>query len=145
MATRTQILTEARTWIGTPYHHQGRCKGAGADCVGVVLGVARSLQVSSFNTTAYGRYPKGEQLRQLLHEHAVFVANDTPWLPAQIALMRFDSEPQHLGILSGKPDDLYLIHAYSNLGKAAEHRLADVWRARVLERFEFPLLTEGVS
>lgn len=142
MVTRTQIIAEARTWLGTPYQHQARCKGVGADCAGVVLGVARALQLSSFNTTAYGRYPLGDKLRQLLHEHAVPVEGDAPWLPAQIALMRFDSEPQHLGILSGTPQNLYLIHAYSNIGSACEHRLADVWRSRVIERFEFPQLVE---
>jgi cell wall-associated NlpC family hydrolase len=31
-ATREEIVTEARTWIATPYHKGGRIKGAGADC-----------------------------------------------------------------------------------------------------------------
>lgn len=29
---RDLVITEARTWIGTPYHHEARVKGAGADC-----------------------------------------------------------------------------------------------------------------
>lgn len=31
-ATRRLILAEARSWLGTPYHHQGFVKGAGVDC-----------------------------------------------------------------------------------------------------------------
>lgn len=32
MATRAAVVAEAATWIGTPYHHQGRVKGVGVDC-----------------------------------------------------------------------------------------------------------------
>ncbi len=38
--TRAALLTEARTWIGTPWHHQAAVKGAGCDCIGFVRGVA---------------------------------------------------------------------------------------------------------
>ena len=27
-----KVLVEAMTWLGTPYHHHGRVKGAGVDC-----------------------------------------------------------------------------------------------------------------
>lgn len=30
--TRTRLLAEARTWIGTPYHPDARVKGVGVDC-----------------------------------------------------------------------------------------------------------------
>ncbi len=30
--TRSGVLTEARKWIGTPWHHQGRINGVGVDC-----------------------------------------------------------------------------------------------------------------
>lgn len=29
---RAAIVAEAKTWIGTPYHHQAHVKGAGVDC-----------------------------------------------------------------------------------------------------------------
>lgn len=29
---RAAVVKEAMTWIGTPYHHHGRIKGAGVDC-----------------------------------------------------------------------------------------------------------------
>src|SRR5437016_4134796 len=38
---RTRIITEARSWIGTPYHHQASLKGAGCDCLGLLRGVWR--------------------------------------------------------------------------------------------------------
>ena len=27
-----EAVAEAMTWLGTPYHHQGRVKGIGIDC-----------------------------------------------------------------------------------------------------------------
>lgn len=27
-----EAVKEALTWLGTPYHHQGRVKGVGVDC-----------------------------------------------------------------------------------------------------------------
>jgi NlpC/P60 family putative phage cell wall peptidase len=43
MHTRPHIVALARTWLGTPYHHQASLKGAGCDCVGLVRGVWREL------------------------------------------------------------------------------------------------------
>lgn len=40
---RSDIARHARLWIGTPYHHQASCVGVGADCLGLVRGVYRSL------------------------------------------------------------------------------------------------------
>lgn len=36
MSWRDQIVAEARTWLGTPYHHKGRIKGVGVDCGGII-------------------------------------------------------------------------------------------------------------
>lgn len=35
------IVSEARSWIGTPYRHQASLKGIGCDCLGLVRGVWR--------------------------------------------------------------------------------------------------------
>ncbi|MFW5881588.1 MAG: peptidase, partial [Roseicyclus sp.] len=38
-APRPEIVTAARAWLGTPYRHQARCRGAGCDCLGLILGL----------------------------------------------------------------------------------------------------------
>jgi NlpC/P60 family putative phage cell wall peptidase len=40
---QTHIVTLARTWLGTPYHHPASTTGVGADCVGLIRGVWREL------------------------------------------------------------------------------------------------------
>ena len=37
------VVTEALSWLGTPYRHQGRKKRVGCDCIGLVLGVWRGV------------------------------------------------------------------------------------------------------
>ena len=43
MGEGTTTVSIARTWIGTPYHHQASIRGVGADCIGLVRGVYREL------------------------------------------------------------------------------------------------------
>ncbi len=38
-AQREQVVRAAKEWMGTPYHHQARVKGAGADCAMFPLAV----------------------------------------------------------------------------------------------------------
>ena len=45
LITRAAVVAEAREWIGTPYHHQATQKGVGADCGGLVAGVAMALGI----------------------------------------------------------------------------------------------------
>jgi hypothetical protein len=36
---RQAIITEAKTWQGTPWHHQGNIKGVGVDCGQILIEV----------------------------------------------------------------------------------------------------------
>lgn len=36
MGLHREILDEAASWVGTPYHHKGRVKGVGVDCGGYI-------------------------------------------------------------------------------------------------------------
>lgn len=56
---KEQIIAKAREFIGTPYLHQGRVKGAGIDCCGLVIQVAKELGLSDYDLTGYSRYADG--------------------------------------------------------------------------------------
>jgi NlpC/P60 family putative phage cell wall peptidase len=43
MTTREQIVASARSWLGTPYHHQASVRGVGCDCLGLIRGLWREL------------------------------------------------------------------------------------------------------
>lgn len=45
-----QIAAQARTWLGTHYHHQGRLKKSergkgGVDCIGLIIGIIDELGI----------------------------------------------------------------------------------------------------
>lgn len=51
---RAAVVAEARTWLGTPYHHEACVKGAGVDCgmllraVYIATGVMPKFEVESY-------------------------------------------------------------------------------------------------
>ena len=52
---RGEIVSEALTWVGTPYHHMGKVKGAGVDCGQILISVYSSVGLIEDYETDY--YP----------------------------------------------------------------------------------------
>lgn len=137
-ASRTEVINTARTWIGTRWRHQGRVKGIGVDCIGLIVGVARELGLSLFDTTQYRPIPDGVRLRAQCEELMTRVTDREP-LPGDVCLMQFKGPPQHLGFVStldGRPS---LIHAYVQDRKVVEH-YSDLpeWIERVVAFYAIP-------
>ena len=42
---RLAVTKEAREWLGTPYHHMGRLRGAGTDCLMVLAEVYEAAAI----------------------------------------------------------------------------------------------------
>jgi cell wall-associated NlpC family hydrolase len=42
---RLTVIEEARQWLRTPYHHMGRVKGGGTDCLMLLVEVYRATGV----------------------------------------------------------------------------------------------------
>src|SRR5688500_4795322 len=121
MPSKLDIVAEAKTWMGTPFKHQGRVKGLGVDCVGLIIGVAHTFQLTKFDYTNYSYTPDGFLMRQLLDQHLQSIAIQEA-KAGDIMLMRFDVAPQHLAILS----DYGMIHAYAQVRRCVEHRLDEL-------------------
>jgi cell wall-associated NlpC family hydrolase len=131
MATRQQIINAARAYLGCRYHHQGRTR-AGIDCAGLLVCVAREVGISTEgDQMGYSRTPDGMSLKRALDDFGVRV--DT-FQPGDFLLMRFDSQPQHIAIVT----DVGIIHSYLSARRVVEHRLSDDWRARIVRAYAFP-------
>ena len=74
-----------------------RIKGQAVDCIGVVVGVARSLGLTVHDVKGYGRIPSNGQLQQGLEKHLMRVPN-REMEAGDILLMRFSREPHHVAI-----------------------------------------------
>lgn len=139
-----EMAQQVRSWIGTPWLHQGRTR-AGVDCVGLILAAAAELGVAraaGLKIADYGRQANNHRLQDLCDTHLA-QRSLQDLRPGLVALMRFDVYPQHVGVLGDYPHaagELSLIHSYQQAGRVVEHRLADVWRARIVAVYAVPEL-----
>jgi cell wall-associated NlpC family hydrolase len=125
MTTRTQIVAAARDWLGTPFHHQGRLKGVGVDCAGLVICVAREFALipASWNPTGYSRAPDGATLMAYCLEQMQPISQ-SEMQAGDVVVVRFDNYPQHLGIVGDyRHGGHSIIHASGNSGQVIETRL----------------------
>lgn len=123
-----QLVDIARTYIGTPFHHQGRLPGVGLDCIGVVVCAMREagLDVSD-DVAGYGRLPSGGVFMAAVERRCRSVPIEEA-LPGDVMMFAFRTEPQHIAIYTG---DNTLIHAYQEVEAVVENSLDDTWRARL--------------
>jgi NlpC/P60 family putative phage cell wall peptidase len=143
MISQDLIITEARTWIGTPYRHQATTKGAGADCLGLLRGIWRAIYgeevavvppYTSDWSEVSGRETLLEAARKFLIE--VPLADETA---GDVLLFRMQkgSVAKHLGISAGTATAPSFIHAYTGHG-VVESPLSEPWKRKITARFHFP-------
>ncbi|GIK80848.1 MAG: C40 family peptidase [Pseudorhodoplanes sp.] len=138
--TRDQIVTEARSWIGTPYRHQASLKGVGCDCLGLVRGVWRALlgpepeQVPPY-TRDWAEASDDEALANAGLRHFMPVAPDA-FAPGDVLLFRWrDGYPaKHAAIATSHAS---MIHAHDGAA-VAEIAMTPWWRRRLAFVFRFP-------
>jgi cell wall-associated NlpC family hydrolase len=149
-ALRRAVVDEARSWAATPYVHQGRLKGVGVDCGGLVIEVGRAVGVMAWSPNAwapfagYGRAPVPTNMRRAI---AAFLnpigradvgPGDVAWIAWRAGL------PMHLAIVTdvGPEGGLRIIHALSDRGQGidhvVEHGLEAEWIDRVHGWWRYP-------
>jgi len=111
---RNQVVAAARTWIGTPYHHHARVKGAGVDCAQILIAVfAECGLIEEFDP---GVYPTDWHMHRGEEMYAAWLDRygdrvDAP-SPGDVALYRFGRAYSHGGIVV--PEGV--IHSYIGRG-----------------------------
>lgn len=134
------IVTSARSWLGTPYHDQASVRGVGVDCLGLARGVWR-MEVGP-EPTSIPPYSRdwGET-----HATEVLARGAAAWLipipvkeagAGSVVLFRMvrGAIAKHVGILTG---DGTFIHAFERVG-VIEEELSKVWSRRIAFAFNFP-------
>jgi len=135
MPTPAEIVSAARAWIDTPFAHQGRLRGVGCDCIGLVVGVAADLGIATPDRAGYSRHPAGILQAAL---NAALIAAPAP-APGRVLLLRWEGEPTHVALVGPHPSGAFsLIHAYAPSRKVVEHILDATWAARIVQAYEFP-------
>jgi NlpC/P60 family putative phage cell wall peptidase len=144
--SRTAIVAEARSWIGTPYRHQASLKGAGCDCLGLIRGVYRIFygpekEPITPYSPCWAEETGQETLRDAARRHLVeFDAapfrDGAPLEVGDVILIRVRDRgiAKHAAITSGPGS---IIHAYEGHA-VAEDALPAAWRRRIAYAFRFP-------
>jgi NlpC/P60 family putative phage cell wall peptidase len=140
LLTRSAIVAEARSWIGTPYRHQASLKGVGCDCLGLVRGVWRALigdeperapPYAPDWAEALGR----ETLAEAAARHLVAIAPEAAG-EGDVLLFRWRAHlpAKHAAIVTAPA---LMVHAHDGAA-VAEVALAPWWRRRLVFAFRFP-------
>jgi NlpC/P60 family putative phage cell wall peptidase len=140
----TQIaVSEARSWIGTPYRHQASLKGVGCDCLGLLRGVWRALYGAEPETMPayapdWAEANGEERLVGAARRHLIEI-DSSEAAPGDVLLFRWRPHlsAKHEAILSA---DDRMIHAYDGAA-VAEVSFAPFWRRRMAFEFRFPAVT----
>ena len=123
--SRQRVIAEARTWIGTPYHHAADVKGIGVDCGMLLIRVfADCGLIDFFDPRPYAQdwhlHRAEEMYKTFVGERALPVANP---LPGDIILFKFGRCVSHGGIVT-RIDPLTIIHAFHPAGVVLEEDVA---------------------
>jgi NlpC/P60 family putative phage cell wall peptidase len=142
MHTRATIVALARTWLGTPYHHQASVRGVGTDCIGLVRGVWRELygreaQALPAYTRDWAEAHGRETLLEAARRHLVEIPRFEV-CPGDVLVFRWrrGSLAKHCAILS-KPTAM--IHALEG-APVSEVALSPWWRRHLAAAFMFPAM-----
>lgn len=143
-ATGAVVEAAVRLWLGTPYRHQGRRRGVGCDCLGLVLGVWRDVYGSAPRAPAdyapdWAEAEPADLLLSAAREHC----REKPVAKlagGDLVLLRWKAgQPaRHAGIATG--DGSHFIHAYHG-SAVVESALVPSWRRRIAGVFAFPDLS----
>lgn len=133
----SKIVEEARTYLGTPFKHQGRVKGAGVDCIGLLQQTGKTLGLLDYDNTTYGRLPRGNQLCMHLDNCMLRVLGDN-YSYGDVLVFWFmkEGEANHVGIATPHG----MIHTYAAMaggGKVVENTLDNFWQKRLMGAYRY--------
>jgi len=116
-ASREDIVAEAKTWLGTPFHHCADVKGAGVDCAMLLVRVYCDLGIAPmFDPRPYKPqwHMHSSEARYLgwLQKYAREISADQVQ-PGDVALFNFGKHAAHGAIII---DEHSMLHAYLPAG-----------------------------
>lgn len=98
MTDRSEIVTEARTWLGVKFKKGGRDR-TGVDCIGLLVNVGRKFGFDIEDTIEYSFNPEPAKFQSLVYSQTV--ERKVSELDAgMILLFRQSIFPMHTGILA---------------------------------------------
>jgi cell wall-associated NlpC family hydrolase len=113
--TRDDVVNEAKSWLGTPYHHMAHVKGAGVDCGQLLVEVFHAVGLAP--RIDLGQYPSDWHFHRSDEQYLKWInqyckKTDNP-KKGDIVLFKFGRCISHGAIITDMP---YVIHAHIGMG-----------------------------
>ena len=138
---RETIIAEARSWLETPWRHQGRTK-RGIDCAGLIIRTGNDLKLLNYDVKAYPRHTSRDAF--IRHFQANMKEKHVSQRkPGDVLLFKDGIYACHCGIIATKEGRETVIHAYINRGKTVEEPLIGDFLKKMTHCFEFAGLANG--
>ncbi len=142
--TRPAIIAAARTWIGTPYHHQASTRQVGCDCLGFVRGLYRDLyghepEPPPAYTRDWAEASGRETLIDAAQRHLRAIPLDAA-SAGDLLIFRWrrTTPAKHIGLMSSPT---HMIHAQEG-ASVQEVLLAPWWQRHRAAAFALPSLNQ---
>ena len=139
-----QIAERAWSFVGTPWIHQGRRKGVGVDCIGMVIGAVKEVDDFGYDHTSYSMDPNWPLLKSQMEMYAGCVSSTeegaTPaelklvMEPGDILVFNLFGQPRHVGMFVG---DNTFLHSFATLGEVAPFQLNGKWLRRMFAVYRY--------
>jgi len=134
--SREQIIQAARVYLGTPYHHIGRVRGVGIDCIGLLTGVADDLDQPYIDLSHYSRSSNGQVILEELGKSLVRIEEKEATIGDVLVFWVGKPElPRHAAIIT--PLGIIHTHITSTHG-VVEHGMSPAWSKRICAAFRYP-------
>jgi NlpC/P60 family putative phage cell wall peptidase len=137
----SHIVAIARTWLGTPYHHQASARGVGTDCIGLIRGIYRELygreaEAAPSYSRDWAEASGEETLLSAARRHLAEIAPDAA-APGDVLVFRYRGRTvaKHAAIMASPTT---MIHAIEG-APVSEVTLSPWWRRHLAGAFRFPL------
>jgi NlpC/P60 family putative phage cell wall peptidase len=139
MFTRDALIAEARSWLGTPWHHQAALKGVGCDCIGFVRGVAEPfvgpVPIALDYPATWHLYRADPRLYSGFKARAEEIVPEDARAGDVLLFGAGKGPAHHCAYVTPNGG---LIHCYREAGAVVEHGLSPWWRAKLRHTFRLP-------
>jgi len=122
-AERAAVVAAAKSWLRTPFHHGGRIKGVGVDCVQLLMATYEEAGVASVAPLApyaidWFLHENDERYLDGLNAYTAALAPKTPLADGDIALFKYGRSVSHAGILVDVTAHAppFMVHAFRSIG-----------------------------
>lgn len=127
--TPEKFLAAARSYKGTPFHHQGRQPGLALDCIGVAVCAARECGLEMKHDIGYPVLAFKDRITSPLSEYATEIELEDV-RPGDLGIFRTPQSgktPHHVAVFC-EDGGASIVHACSpSIGKVIEEPLG-VWK-----------------